>query len=565
MARRLDEADQVRAMGRAFLARFFENEITTGTDDLKTSFFWLLAFLAVPGFFMPMLMGFKWNLIALVQGPDALRLLTRGDKTLYIGFVMIATAAVAAIAWNSLLGDRRDALVLGVLPVRPVAIVAARLGALAIYMFGIGVAMNALASMTFGLNLAAHNTFGFAVRGMIAHFIATVAASACVFLWVTGAQGVVLAGLGAKVFQRVAPVMQVLLVGAIAVGFLSLPVLAGSVVGTLAGHGRSVQPWILSTPPLWFLGLYESVLGTRDPLLLHLARNAAAAVTVGAVATIVTYPIAYRRVLVAAIEEAAGNTRAPAARMVAAYVTRLIGRSSQVRAVTQFFLATIGRVEAIRFIVAATIGLVVAWVMPGWMSMASSRPESPRVLLLSISYSAMAFLVYGLNIAAALPADRKSAWMFEVTPPGRRQTRVALERTMFLFGVLPPLVVFLPLYALLWGGRFAMIHGVFMALMGMLVIELALRRTDGMPCAEPWDPEGLDLGRWWGAYLIGFILFTTKVPDYELALIDEPAGLVIFAGLTLVLILALRIRSLRRPLPDTDTSAFAPGDVLSLN
>ena len=253
----LRTGDQTRALGRAFLARFFENEITAGTDDLKTSFFWLIAFVAVPGFLAPMLMSNKWSLIALIRGPEALRLLTRGDKALYLGFVMIATATITAIAWNSLLGDRRDALVLGVLPVRPITIVGARLAALAAYMVGIALAMNTLASLSFGLGLAAKSTFVFALRGAGAHFVASVAASVCVFLWVTGAQGVVLAGLGARTFARVAPVMQVLLVGTIAAAFLSLPVLAGSVVDTLAGHGQSVQPWILATPPMWFLGLYE--------------------------------------------------------------------------------------------------------------------------------------------------------------------------------------------------------------------------------------------------------------------------------------------------------------------
>jgi hypothetical protein len=311
--------------------------------------------------------------------------------------------------------------------------------------------------------------------------------------------------------------------------------------------------------------MYESVLGTSDPLLLHLARTAAIAFAAGAVATLVTYPIAYRRVLVAAVEEGSGSTRAPAARILAAHVTRIIGRSSQVQAVAQFLFAAIGRVEAIRFVMAATVGLVVAWVMPGWMSMASSRPDSPRALLVSISYSAMAFLVYGLNIAASLPADRKSDWMFDVTPPGRRRARAALERIMVLFGLLPPLVVFLPLYGALWGAGFALTHGLFMVLMGLLVIQLALRRTEGMPCAQPWDPQSLDLGRWWGAYLIGFIIYTTKVPDIELALIGEPAGIATFTAIALTIIVTLRIRSLRRRLPDTDTSAFAPGDVLSLN
>lgn len=565
MRERLDERDQVRALTRAFLARFFENEITTGTDDLKTSFFWLLSFLAVPGMFMPMMMSFHWEMVALVKGPDVLRVLTRGDKALYVGFVMIATAAITAIAWNTLLSDRRDALVLGVLPVRPATVVRARLAALAIYMVGIGVAMNALASISFGLCLAAHNTFAFVMRGIVAHFAASVAASICVFLWVTGAQGLVLAGLGPRVFGRVAPVLQIVLVGLIAAGFLSLPIIAGSVVDTLANQGKDLRPWILATPPLWFLGVYERVLGTSDPVLLRLSRNALIALAGGMAATLFTYPFAYRRVLTAVVEQGGGAVRRPAARKVAALLTRAIGRAPDLRAVSQFFLATIGRVEGNRFVIAAAVGVVLAWVMPSWMSMASSRPQAPRVMLLSLSYSAMVFLVFGVAIAASLPADQKSAWMFEVTPPRRTHARAALERIMCLFGVVPPLIVFLPLYGALWGASFAATHGVFMILMGILVVQFALRRSEGMPCARPWDPQSLDLGRWWGAYVIGFIIYTTKVPDIELALYGHPVGIGIFSVLALAGIVTLRIRSLRRPLDDADTSAFTPGDVLSLN
>jgi hypothetical protein len=510
-------------------------------------------------------MGFRWQLIERIQGPEALVLLSRADKTLYIGFVMIATATIAAIAWNSLLGDRRDALVLGALPVRPRAIVCARLVALAIYMLGIGVAMNALASVTFAMGLAGHYGIGYAARVAAAHFVATVSASACVFLSVTAAQGVVLAVLGPRIFSRVAPVMQLALVGSIVGGFLSLPLVTGSVVDTLAGHGRSVHPWILWTPPLWFLGVYDWLQGTSTPMLRALGGRAAVALAAAAIVTVVPYPIGYRRVVVAAIEQGSGHTKPGAARILAAWLTRAIGRPSQVKAVTQFFLAVIGRVEAHRFIVAGTVGLVAAWVVPGWLSMASARPDAPRVLLLSISYSAMAFLVYGLNTAAALPADQKSAWMFEVTPPSRVHARAAMERTMFVFGVAVPMLLFLPLYGSLWGARFALTHGIFMAVTGVVLIELALRRYEGMPCAQPWDPEGLDLGRWWWAYLIGFIMYTTKVPDYELALIENPIAIAEFAALALLLGFALRTRSLQRPIPDTDTSAFAPGDVLSLN
>ena len=81
MKAHVDEVDQGRALTRAFLSRFFESEITTGTDDLKGSFFWLLAALAMPGLFIPWLMVFDWHMIGMFQGADALREASRAEKT----------------------------------------------------------------------------------------------------------------------------------------------------------------------------------------------------------------------------------------------------------------------------------------------------------------------------------------------------------------------------------------------------------------------------------------------------------------------------------------------------
>lgn len=152
-----------------------------------------------------------------------------------------------------------------------------------------------------------------------------------------------------------------------------------------------------------------------------------------------------------------------------------------------------------------------------------------------------------------------------MVPPSRAGAHAALERTLLLFGVAPPMLVFLPLYGSLWGASFALTHGLFMLLMGTLLVEFALRRSGAMPCAQPWDPQSLDLGRWWGAYLIGFILYTTKVPDIELSLRDSAAGIAAFSALAAGGIVTLRVHARRRRVAQTDTSAFAPGDVLSLN
>jgi len=50
----------VSSLTRAFFARFFESD-AAGTHDLKSTFFWLLSFLAAPGFLLPILVAFAWR------------------------------------------------------------------------------------------------------------------------------------------------------------------------------------------------------------------------------------------------------------------------------------------------------------------------------------------------------------------------------------------------------------------------------------------------------------------------------------------------------------------------
>ena len=72
--------DQLLPLTRTFFARFFESDITRGTDDLKGSYFWLLASLTVPGLFIPWIMAFEWQLLGRIQGAEAVRIASRAEK-----------------------------------------------------------------------------------------------------------------------------------------------------------------------------------------------------------------------------------------------------------------------------------------------------------------------------------------------------------------------------------------------------------------------------------------------------------------------------------------------------
>ena len=59
------ERRQVGALARAFLARFFDNDLTAGSTDLKHSFLWLIAAAAMPGLAMPNSNMERWSRLAI--------------------------------------------------------------------------------------------------------------------------------------------------------------------------------------------------------------------------------------------------------------------------------------------------------------------------------------------------------------------------------------------------------------------------------------------------------------------------------------------------------------------
>lgn len=560
---RLDERDQVSALTRTFFARFFETEITAGADDMKGTFFWLLAALALPGIFIPWAMTFDWQGVALRFGADGLREASQAEKVFYLGLTMIASGLLTAIAWSSLLPDRRDTMILGALPVRPRTVVRAKLAALAGYVLLVAVSMHAIGSVFFGAILSTKSPFLFLVRGIAAHFIAACAASAAVALCVAGAQGLTLAIAGPRLFRRFAIVLQVLLVGLIALALASLPVMSSSTVDTLRGWGRGVQPWILSTPPLWFLGLYEVILGTSHPVLISLAMKALILLGGAVAVTLITYPLAYRRLMVSVVEAGNASSKGLAGRIVRGALVRTAGRDPRTRAAADFFTATIARVERHRFVLAIAVGLALAWGLPGWRQF--DPASGVKAALLSLPLTTMMFLVVGLRIASSLPGDVRAGWLFEVQSPTRAQSRRALERLLFVLGVLPPVALSAPAYWWLWGADVALAHTAVSLALGVALVELLIWHCDGMPCGQRWNPARLDFGRRWPIGLGLFLIVTAGVPRLELLLFRNAYFTAIFVALLVALAGVSRYASARHQIVPIYEETDPVAGVLRLN
>ena len=553
--------DQVDALSRAFLIRFFESEITAATDDLKQPFFWLLAALAVPGMFIPWIMGFEWQLMALVQGAEAVRIASRAEKAFYLGFSMAASGILTAIVWSSLLPDRRDTLILGTLPLQPRTIVVAKLAALAAYLGLVAVGMHAVGSVFWGMILGDAVSPLFSLRGVFAHFVASSAASVSVFLAVAAAQGLTLAVAGPRLFRRLSTMLQVVIVALAVVCLAVLPRLNSTVVGTLADPDGP-NSWLLSLPPVWFLGLYEWLLGTSDPLLLSLAGRALTAVTIVGLATVLSYPLAYRRLMVSVVEEGGQpeNSVASALRRV---VVRAAGTHPASVAAAEFFTTTLARVDRQRFVLAIATGLAIAWALPVLHGYTPS--EQPSASILGLPVAVMMFLTVSLRVAASLPSDVRASWVFEIHDLSRQHARQAVERTMLLLGVLVPVAVSVPVYLYLWGAMIAISHALVIIALGIAVVELLIWHCVAMPCGQRWTPARIDFAPKWPLHFALFLIIVVGVPQLEVMLFQNASATASFVAVLFLIAGVIRYRSATHEIVPAYDDVDPVAGVLRLN
>jgi hypothetical protein len=553
------ERAAIRTLTRTFLRRFFDNEITGGSQDLTASFFWLVAFFAGPLVLMPAALMSRYHLIVLTQGSDALRLLSRPDKTRFIVFGMMAAAAIAALVWSSLMIERRDGLILGTLPVRGRTVVLGKLVALTIYIFSIAAAMHAVSAALYGLILSEQAaTWRLALLGPFAHFLAAVMACAFVFLCVTSAHGLALVLTGPAAFRRISTVLQMLLVAAVIVSFAHVGrVIDGVAAFNEPGHIAAPAPWLLLTPPVWFLGLEEWILGGVDPVFTRLAATALIAFAAVAAITVLTYAAAYRRIMVRVVETPEDGGRAGFISTATDWIARRISRTPARRASAQFFFISVGRVERLRFVLAAALGVIAAWLVPALVALTSHGQEPTTATTFGLSYASLALVIAGVRIAISMPADLRAAWIVPIIDAPGRVLRSGLWRALYVACVAPIVVGFVCLHAWLWDWRMAAQHAIVMTAVGALLVELSLWHFDDLPHRRPWRPEHANLRMWWPAYLTGFIILTHTLPQLEWAAHDTLAGTGTIAIAILAAAACLRLFHDRPyPTPSFDVETF---------
>jgi predicted permease len=413
---------------------------------------------------------------AVLNSPERLLEEVRFDEQSIITLLMVLTATLTALSWQSLFPSLRDALALASLPVKPRQIFIAKFTAFTL-LFAVYALALALPMAGVFTSITGHLLPGRAVH-LLTTLVCWWGACAFVFFSLLVLQGILLNLLPASLFRRVSVWVQALVFGG---SIAAIPLFS-----LLPSGGV----W---WPPAWFSSLWAALVGLPGAR----ATQGLAALLGSPVAAVAVYAISYHRYRTLLLETPL-QPEQERGRWRNALIRRLIPDPRE-QAMLTFILQSLLRSRTHQFLLLALAALAVSLNI----RVVSDTVDPTRELQYSVVFGPVVMAVVavaGLRYLFALPAELRANWLFRLTErEGRQAWMRAVERFVLCFGVAVPFVSWFPVavWSLGIGALIAYLQGVVFVL---LLFESLFRRWRKAPFTCSYLPGKQPMWK-------GFIVF----------------------------------------------------------
>ena len=492
-----------KALGRVFFGRLFENDVFSSSVAASSSVLWLLAFLAVPGVMFSFSQLFAYAHLR-HQPFEVIDRTLLQRETFHIDFVMGVAGLITMMVWSSLTPDRRDAHVLGPLPITSRQQALARLLALFTF-FGLFIAAMAIPTGVAHpfVTVGAENIIELPAR-IVGHIIAATFAGAFVFFILVNAQLILAALFGPGAIKAVTLPLQMLAMAGMILGLIS----SGTITDLLIAHSNDAGGGLLWNPAAWFVGIYRWVAGDARPVFAMLAIRGALAGAGIVLITLVLYPLAYDRCLRNVIAAEGRRTSAMSrgwASMAARLLRPLLPWPLQ-RGIAAFMLATLGRSHTHRFIIGLYAGLAFLLSLP----LVGRLPEMHfQYGWFAIPLGLVFWAVCGLRYSLMLPVEPVANWIFKLTEPvDKGKVLTTVVTVIMSLSALPIASVFAGAALLLGFQRLAVNVFLIVFLAGLCLTELLTLTMKTVPFSCTYLPGQLKLRVYWAPF---FFLWLNSV------------------------------------------------------
>ncbi len=542
-----------RMLARTFFGRLFETDVMPAVPQAQLVI-WSLAVLSAPGFMMALRLGPVYNR-ALSLSRAALFDSILRDQLLYLTYSMMALGFVALLIWEGVFPDRRDARLLGVLPISTRTHVLGRLAGLGAFALLFCVGINVPGAVAYGLVLFVFDAAGGPVRIVAAHVATTAMAGLFAFFLLIFAQGVLLNAFGRTTARRLALALQSVFVVVVLQALIFVPVMGAR----MSAAFRNGQPSAAtSLPPAWFLALYDVLAGTRRSPQGALALGAVVATAAVVVTATVLIGLSYRRLVRIALETPDGGAggRSAVLGLASTVLTAALRISPVQRAVAGFTLRSLGRSRTHLTLLATYVGVAIAVAAAALIPLVArgrmSAFGTPSVVLLSLPLVFYFFILVGMRALFGIPIELKANWVFRLhAPEDRKPEAMAGAWLALLLSVVAPVAIASGLTGtVLWGAKSGAIHLGVTAALGLLLADVLMLGLRKIPFACTYYPGRSRAPTLWPLFGVAFATYVYALADVERAAISSwpTLGVVLVSIAAATAALAhFRRLSLRRP------------------
>ena len=286
-----DDPRHFLALTKHFFRQFFENEFISRGSEARLGIVHVLAMLPLPGIFYTFYIIPTYDDIRLFF-PWQYPAVTLIDQCRYVTLSMIVIGIVAILKWDALFLDRRDYAILGPLPLKGPTIFAAKVTSLllflSLFIVDVGGTPTVMYPLVASTGIRGPQVSFLRLSGMVlAHALAVFGGSVFIFLFFVAVQGFLINLLRPRAFKIVSRCIQLQGIVALLLFLFLLPIISAG----LPAWEPARDPGLFWVPPLWFVGVYQTLLGSSDAVFHSLASIAVVALALVTLACAAAYAI----------------------------------------------------------------------------------------------------------------------------------------------------------------------------------------------------------------------------------------------------------------------------------
>jgi hypothetical protein len=296
---------------------------------------------------------------------------------------------------------------------------------------------------------------------------------------------------------------------------------------------------------MWFVGLYETLLGNEDLLFQALAKWCAPAFLLPLSGFFLISAIGYVKYLRKMRETRKRTKHLYRLReRFADIFNRVLLKNPIQRAVFYFFWNTLKKSNLHRMRLASY--MMVAGGIVFILLVSRSNPlesfDTFDKTVLSIPFIFTFFIVMGIRATSQIPITIEANWIFRLgETTDKKQYFIGFKKAIIFFIIIPLFLLLTIFYLWLWGWIYTLFFCTYGIVTSILLVEAVFVNHHKIPFTCSYLPGKGKLHVFWAIYLILLVLYVSFSAFIAYGLLLNPSNFAYFYAIALVLFVALQI------------------------